>query len=154
MFTSPDIICSKYTSILFFHRFLMVKQQSSVAGVYLVGPAGGKLRPWCGHCHKFLKSETAPHDCTPINLSSVRKTKLKVGRRRIRLTDKNRVMLGKVFEAAALGEDVLKVLHKIKEYSKKKKINGKRLATLASSLDKGLSKKGAKRASSLKKRFL
>lgn len=132
----------------------MVKQQSSVSGVFLVGPAGGKLRPWCAHCHKFLKSETAPHDCTPINLSSVRKTKSVGGRRRIRLTEKNRTLLSKVFDAAALGEDVLKLLHKIKKYSKNKKITGKRLSTLASSLDKGLSKKGSKRAASLKKRFL
>lgn len=51
----------------------MVKQESSVPGVYLVGPSGGKLRPWCGHCHKFLKSEDAAHDCTPVNLQAARR---------------------------------------------------------------------------------
>ena len=133
----------------------MVKQESSVAGIYLVGPSGGKLRPWCGHCHKFLKSETAPHDCTPVNLSAARRSGgSSKGRRRIRLTEKTKNTLSRVFEAAAAGEEALKILSKIKKYSKQKKVSGKRLAKLAASMDRGLSKRGIKRASSLKKRFL
>lgn len=132
----------------------MVKQESSVAGVYLVGPSGGKLRPWCGKCHKFLKSENAAHDCTPVSLKGVRRPVTGGKRKRIRLTDKNRALLSRVFDAAALGEDTLKLLSKIKAYSKKKKVSGARLAKLASSMDKGLSKKGSKRAASLKKKFL
>lgn len=131
----------------------MVKQESSVAGIYLVGPSGGKLRPWCGHCHKFLKSETAPHDCTPVSRSGIKRSSGKA-KRRIRLTDKNRSILERVFDAAALGEDALKVINKIKQYSKQKKVSGKRLAKLAAAMDRGLSSKGSKRASRLKKRFL
>ena len=134
----------------------MVKQESSVPGVYLVGPSGGKLRPWCGKCHKFLKSESAAHDCTPVNLKGVRRASSSAGgkKRRIRLTDKNRALLSKVFDAAALGEDTLKLFSNIKAYSKKKKVSGARLAKLASAMDKGLTKKGSKRAASLKKKFL
>lgn len=133
----------------------MVKQESSTPGVYLVGPAGGKLRPWCGHCHKFLKSENAAHDCTPVSLSSVRRAKGSSGgaKRRIRLTDKNRALLGKVFDAAAFGEDVLRLVKKLTPYTKKKSISGKRLAKILKGSG-SLSKTGTKRASSLKKRFL
>lgn len=68
----------------------MVKEPSSVEGVFLVGPAGGKLRPWCGKCHKFLKSETADHDCTPVDFSKVRSMKKAGGasKRNPRLTPK------------------------------------------------------------------
>lgn len=132
----------------------MVKQASSTPGVFLVGPSGGKLRPWCSHCHKFLKSETATHDCTPISLSAHRSSGPKGAKRRIRLTDKTRATLKKVFQAAALGEEALKAISKIKAYSKHKTVSGKRLAKLASALDKGMSKAGAKRASRLEKRFL
>lgn len=133
----------------------MVKQESSTPGVYLVGPSGGKMRPWCGHCHKFLKSETAPHDCNPVNLSSARSAKgaSKGAKRRIRLTDKNKALLSKVFEAAAFGEDAVRVMKKLSAYSKRKNVSGKRLARLIK--DSGsLSKTGTKRAASLKKRFL
>lgn len=133
----------------------MVKQATSTPDVYLVGPSGGKLRPWCGKCHKFLKSEGSAHDCTPVHLTHHSGSRKSTGgKRRIRLTDKNKSMLSKIFDAAAVGEDALRLLYKIREYSKKPKVSGKRLAKLAASFDKGLSKRGQKRASSLKKRFL
>lgn len=79
----------------------MVKRESGTPGVYLVGPAG-KERPWCGKCHKFLKSETAAHDCTPAHLSGGARTRSSPGsRRRIRLTPKTRAALEQVFRSAA-----------------------------------------------------
>lgn len=131
----------------------MVKQESSTPGVYLVGPSGGKLRPWCSHCHKFLKSETASHDCTPVNLSAHRGSSSGKSRKRIRLTESNKALLNKVFEAAAYGEDALRVLKKLNKYSKRKSISGKRLANALKSANT-LSKRGSKRAAHLKKRFL
>lgn len=131
----------------------MVKQESSTPGVYLVGPSGGKLRPWCGHCHKFLKSENAAHDCTPVSPGR-RSSGPKGSRRRIRLTDKNRALLKKVFNAAAIGEELLKTLSKLKKYTKRKSITGKRLSQLTSGMDRGLSKTGAKRVARLEKHFL
>lgn len=132
----------------------MVKQASSVEGVFLVGPAGGVLRPWCGKCHKFLKSENAAHDCTPVNLAAVRRSggagKTK---RRIRLTPKNKETLSKVFDAAALGEDAVRLIGKLAQYSKKKSVSGKKIAQLIKGMN-GLSKRGAKRSAHLKKRFL
>lgn len=132
-----------------------MKTPSSTPGIFLVGPAGGKMRPWCSHCHKFLKSETAAHDCTPVNLAAHRGSSGGAGkvRRRIRLTPKTKATLAKVFEAAALAEDAMRALNKLSKYAKKKSVSGSKLARLVKS-GSGLSKRGNKRASSLKKRFL
>ncbi len=132
-----------------------MKTPSSTPGVFLVGPAGGKMRPWCAHCHKFLKSETAAHDCTPVNLSAARKSGSSShgARKRIRLTPKTKATLNKVFEAAALAEDAMRVLNKLSKYGKKKSISGAKIAKIVKGASE-LSKRGNKRASSLKKRFL
>lgn len=79
----------------------MVKIASSVPGVFLVGSAGGKMRPWCGSCHKFLKSETAPHDCTPMTVHRGSRKSSFGGRRRIRLTPKTKAALTEIFRLAA-----------------------------------------------------
>ena len=130
----------------------MVKQESSTPGVYLVGPSGGKMRPWCGKCHKFLKSETAPHDCTPSLVKGSHRPSSSGGkRRRIRLTDKTRALLSKVFEAAALGEGCLRIMDKLRKYSKNKQVSGSKIAKLVTS---PATKSSIKRAASLKKRFL
>lgn len=87
--------------------FTMVKQASSTEGVFLVGPAGGPLRPWCGKCHKFLKSETAEHDCTPIDLRQVRRSKAASGggkKRTPKLTPRKQEILKKVLDYAAVGK--------------------------------------------------
>lgn len=130
-----------------------MKTPSSVAGIFLVGPAGGKLRPWCGHCHKFLKSETAPHDCTPIDFSKVRASAKKStgGKRRIRLTPKNKATLEKVFKAAALGEDLAKKMSKVYSLCQAKKPNVKAIKRV---LSKGDSKGVEKRSNRLVKKFL
>ncbi len=78
----------------------MVKIASSVPGVYLVGPSEGKVRPWCGKCHKFLKSETADHDCTPVNLSAYRGKSSKP--RRFRMTKKKQAIILDLVKHAAL----------------------------------------------------
>lgn len=91
----------KFYFLVFFHSFIaMVKKESGTPGVFLVGPAG-KERPWCGKCHKFLKSETAAHDCSPPHLSGSHKSSSGAGRKRIRLTPKTRDALEKVFKSAA-----------------------------------------------------
>ena len=84
----------------------MVKQPSSVEGVFLVGPAGGKLRPWCGKCHKFLKSETAVHDCTPVDFSKVRAKKGSGGtsKRNPRLTPKKIKILAAYLDYASVSK--------------------------------------------------
>lgn len=83
----------------------MVKIASSTNGVFLVGPSEGKLRPWCGHCHKFLKSETAAHDCTPVNLQAARAQRKVAGtkkaRKSIKLTEKRLNFLKKLANYAA-----------------------------------------------------
>lgn len=132
-----------------------MKTPSSTPGVFLVGSAGGKMIPWCGKCHKFLKSETAPHDCTPVDLRAARKKGQgsSKGRRHIRLTPKNKDVLNKVFEAAALAEDAMKAFNKLSKYAKRKTVSGAKIGRLIKD-GTGLSKRGTKRASSLKKRFL
>lgn len=79
----------------------MVKIPSNTPDVYLVGPSG-RERPWCGKCHKFLKSETAAHDCTPMHLGGGhRSSSSSGGRKRIRLTPKTRANLEGIFRSAA-----------------------------------------------------
>lgn len=130
----------------------MVKQESSTPGVYLVGPAGGNLRPWCGKCHKFLKSENAPHDCTPVNLSSHRGKKTSNGKRkRIRLTDKTRAKLAKVFQAAVFGDAALRAFRKLKSIPTNKTVTGKRISK---TLDKVMKKSDDKRLNRLIRKFL
>ena len=133
--------------------FPKMKIASSVEGVFLVGPSGGKLRPWCGHCHKFLKSETAPHDCTPIDFAKVRgaSKKSSEGRKRIRLTPKNKAILNKVFKAAALGEDLSKKMSKIHSLCQAKKPN---IKAIKKAVTKAESKSVEKRANHLVKKFL
>lgn len=82
----------------------MVKTPSSVEGVFLVGPAGGKMRPWCGKCHKFLKSETADHDCTPIDFSKVRAAKKATGSKskKFRMTKKRDAILKSLIQAGGI----------------------------------------------------
>ena len=130
-----------------------MKTPSSVEGVYLVGPAGGKLRPWCGHCHKFLKSETAPHDCTPVDLSKARGASKSSagGKKRIRLTPKNREYLDKVFKAAAIGEGLSKKLAKVLSMCQAKRPNIKAIKKALMSLE---AKSVEKRAAHLVKKFL
>lgn len=89
-----------YFSRVFYSFIAMVKKESGTPGVYLVGPAG-KERPWCGKCHKFLKSETAPHDCSPPHLSGSHKSSSAGGRKRIRLTPKTRDALEQIFKSAS-----------------------------------------------------
>lgn len=134
-----------------------MKTPSSTPGVFLVGPSGGKLRPWCAHCHKFLKSETAAHDCTPVDFRAARAAgaaKASQGRRRIRLTEKNRALLSKVFEGAALGEYLLKVLSKVQKLSKQKTVSGKKIGKVLKAVKDGVPASAMKRGNSLKKRFL
>lgn len=134
-----------------------MKTPSSTPGVFLVGPSGGKLRPWCAHCHKFLKSETAAHDCTPVDFRAARAAgaaKASQGRRRIRLTEKNRALLSKVFEGAALGEYLLKVLSKVQKLSKQKTVSGKKIGKALKGVKDGVPASAMKRGNSLKKRFL
>ena len=131
-----------------------MKTPSSTPGIFLVGPSGGKLRPWCSHCHKFLKSETAPHDCTPVDFKAARAKSSGKGRRRIRLTEKNRALLSKVFEGAALGEHLLKVLAKVQKMSKQKTVSGKKIGKVLKAVKDGAPSSAIKRGNSLKKRFL
>lgn len=131
-----------------------MKTPSSVEGIFLVGPAGGKLRPWCGHCHKFLKSETAPHDCTPVDFSKVRSSRKTsgAGKRRIRLTDKTRSILSKIFKAAAIGECLVKKVAKLQSLSKAKKPSIKTIKKVLSKIEGDHS--AEKRAARLIKKFL
>lgn len=128
----------------------MVKIESSVPGVYLVGPAG-KERPWCGKCHKFLKSETAAHDCTPAHLSGGRKA-VPGARRRIRLTPKTKSCLDKVFRSAAKEAVLSPALTKLAASSTDKAIlsAAKKLRRKM----KDAASSGAKKYAKLVKRFL
>lgn len=90
----------------------MVKVPSTVEGVYMVGPEGGKLRPWCGKCHKFLKSENASHDCTPVDLKAARHRAASLSKetknRKFRMTkNRKKQLLGLIKDAA-----YERVLHK------------------------------------------
>lgn len=128
-----------------------MKVPSSVPGIFLVGSSEGKMRPWCGHCHKFLKSETAAHDCTPVNFSQVRRAP-GGAKKRIRLTQKNRAMLEKIFQAAALGECLLKKTAKLQNLAKAKKPNMKAIKRNLAKMEGDAS--AAKRAARLVKKFL
>ena len=109
----------------------MVKVASSTAGVFLVGPEGGKLRPWCGKCHKFLKSETAAHDCTPVDLKAVRAKQKAAGtatkhRNSIKMTAKRQALLKKLVGYAAS----MKVLEKQQNRLLKAKTSKAKLAAV------------------------
>ena len=99
----------------------MVKIASSTPGVFLVGPAG-KERPWCGKCHKFLKSETAAHDCTPAHLSHRSGGSQTGARKRIRLSPKTKNSLDKVFRSAAREMALAHSLGKLSQATKDKSI--------------------------------
>ena len=130
----------------------MVKKESGTPGVYLVGPVG-KERPWCGKCHKFLKSETAVHDCTPAHLSGgSHKGASGGGRKRIRLTPKTRGALEKVFRSAAKEMTLGPKLAKLASAS-----SDKALLSAARALKRKMKDPkapAAKKYSSLSKRFL
>lgn len=130
----------------------MVKTPSSVDGIYLVGPAGGKMRPWCGKCHKFLKSETAAHDCTPIDFSKVRAAKKANGgkSKKFRMTKKRDVLLKKLIQAGGIVKSIENSLDKIEKASSPKALH-KAVSGLKRSLN---NKKGiAAKTSSLYKKF-
>ena len=99
----------------------MVKIASSTECVYLVGPAEGKLRPWCGHCHKFLKSETAPHDCTPVNLQAARKSSHSSGKKRNpKLTPKKIKILAQYLDFASIGKVMAPQMKRLQSAKTKK----------------------------------
>ena len=111
----------------------MVKIASSTPGVYLVGPAG-KERPWCGKCHKFLKSETAAHDCSISRPSS---SSSRGGRKkRIRLTPKTIASLSDIFESAAREMVLNAQLKKLADARSSQQIVG-RAKSLIKKLSKG-----------------
>lgn len=112
----------------------MVKIESSTPGVYLVGPAG-KERPWCGKCHKFLKSETAAHDCRISRPSSSSRGGRK---KRIRLTPKTITSLSNIFESAAREMVLNAQLKKLADARSSKQILG-RAKSLVKKLSKGKS---------------
>ena len=104
----------------------MVKVASSTSGVFLVGPSNDKLRPWCGKCHKFLKSETAEHDCTPVNLAAVRRSKSSstTKKRSPKLTEKKLKLLNKYLDYASVGKVMASQLKKLQSSkTSKAKIN-------------------------------
>lgn len=127
----------------------MVKIPTSNPDVFLVGPAG-KEKPWCGKCHKFLKSEGAAHDCTMVR---PRGGASKPGsRKRIRLSPGNREKLQDAFRGAARDAVVEHKIAAIRKASDKKA-----LLRAAKGLQKAISKgKGRmeKKFNALCKRFL
>lgn len=126
----------------------MVKIPTSNPDVFLVGPAG-KEKPWCGKCHKFLKSEGAAHDCTMVRPKG---GSSRGSRKRIRLTDNNKAKLSELFKGAARDAVVASKLATLRAASDKKA-----LLRAARSLQKAISKGKSrvdKKYNSLCKRFL
>ena len=131
---------------------IMVKTASSVEGIYLVGPAGGKMRPWCGKCHKFLKSETADHDCAPVDFSKVRAAKKSGGSRphKFRMTAKRDAMLKSLIQAGGIVKCIEGPLRQLQSAKSPAEMN-KALKKMAKAL--GNKKRIASKASSLYKKF-
>jgi hypothetical protein len=109
----------------------MVKTPTANPDVFLVGPVGRQI-PWCNKCHKFLKSENAPHDCRRPDLHSSRSKAVPGSKKRIRLTPKTRDALEEIFRAAARdmcmkgvcqaiaqAKGDKEILHKAKSFQKK-----------------------------------
>ena len=100
----------------------MVKVASSTEGVFLVGPSNDKLRPWCGKCHKFLKSETAAHDCTPVDLRAVRQKGTSKKSRRFRMTKTKQKVIMAMIKDAAYEHNAHKGLRKLEKAKSDKAI--------------------------------
>lgn len=130
----------------------MVKTPTANPDVFLVGPVGRQI-PWCNKCHKFLKSENAPHDCRRPDLHSSRsKSSTPGSKKRIRLTPKTRGALEDLFHAAARDLIMKGVLQSLASAK-----GDKELLSKAKSFQKKSSKSAAeitKKYNKLVKRFL